>query len=51
MDENDLDAGINMAVLEIRMQKLDQARRRLLRLRHIYQDNTLIQGLLQQIGR
>ena len=50
-DEDDLEAGINMAVLEIRTQKVDQARSRLKRLRHIYHDNTVIPALLKKIGK
>ena len=49
-DENDLEAGINMAVIEIKTQRLDQAKKRLERLRDIYQENTSIPNLLQKIG-
>ena len=49
-DENDLEAGINMAVIEIKTHRLDQAKKRLERLRDIYQENTLIPDLLQKIG-
>jgi hypothetical protein len=45
-NENDFEAGVNMAVLEIRTHQLDQARSRLQRLRQVYQDNTLIPALL-----
>ena len=50
-NENDLEAGINMAVLEIKMNRLDQAGKRLERLRALYQDNALILSLLQKIGK
>lgn len=50
-DENDLEAGINMAVLEIKTNRLDQAQERLERLRRIYADNTQIPSLLKKIKK
>jgi hypothetical protein len=50
-NENDLEAGINMAVIEIKTHRLDQAGKRLERLRDIYQDNVSILSLLQKIGK
>ena len=48
-DENDLDAGINMAILEIKTDRLTEARKRLARLREIYPENTLIYELIQKL--
>ncbi len=50
-DENDLEAGINMAVLEIRTNRLGQAQTRLENLRRIYADNTQIPSLLRKIKK
>ena len=50
-DENDLEAGINMAVLEIRTNRLGQAQARLEKLRRIYADNIQILSLLRKIKR
>jgi len=50
-DENDLESGINMAVLEIKTNRLDQAQKRLERLRRIYADNTQIPSLLKKIRK
>ncbi len=48
-DENDLEAGINMAVLDIKTNRLEQAQERLERLRRVYSDNTQIPSLLKKI--
>ena len=48
---NDLEAGINMAVVEIKTNRLDQARTRLERLRHSHAGNRQIASLLKKIGR
>jgi hypothetical protein len=50
-NENDLEAGINMAILELKTHRRQQARKRLKKLRHIYQDNTVIQDLLDDIEK
>ncbi len=50
-DENDLESGINMAVLEIKTNRLDQAQERLERLRRIYADNTQIPSILKKIRK
>jgi Flp pilus assembly protein TadD len=50
-NENDLEAGINMAILELKTHRLQQARKRLEKLRHVYQDNTQIQDLLDKTGK
>jgi hypothetical protein len=47
--ENDLEAGINMAILEIRTDRLAEARKRLARLREIHPENTLIPVLIQKL--
>lgn len=48
-DENDLEAGINMAVLEIMANKREAATRRLQRLNDVYPGNFDIQRLLEKI--
>ncbi|MDY6878695.1 MAG: tetratricopeptide repeat protein [Thermodesulfobacteriota bacterium] len=48
---DDLEAGINMAIVEIKTNRLDQARTRLQRLRYANGDNTHIASLLKKIGR
>jgi len=50
-DGNDLESGINMAVLEIKTNRLDRAQERLERLRRIYADNTQIASLLTKIRK
>ena len=50
-NENDLEAGINMAVLDIKTNHLEAARKRLLALRSLHEDNTLIPALLEKISR
>ena len=51
MDENDLEVGINMAVLEIKTNQLDRAQKRLEKLRQRYADNTQIPSLLWKIRK
>ena len=48
--KNDLEAGINMAILEIKTGRVDQARKRLQKLRNIYKENTIIPDLLRKIS-
>jgi hypothetical protein len=48
--EDDLEAGINMAIIEIKTHRLDEARKRLAGLREIYQANTLIPELIRETG-
>ncbi|RLB35152.1 MAG: hypothetical protein DRH12_16850 [Deltaproteobacteria bacterium] len=47
---SDLEAGINMAIVEIKTGQVDRARKRLRSLREIYQDNTQIPELLRKIN-
>ncbi len=49
-DKEDLEAGINMAIIEIRTHRLPEARKRLAMLREIYQSNTLIPELIRETG-
>lgn len=49
-EKDDLEAGINMAIIEIRTHRLDEARKRLAGLREIYQANTLIPELIRETG-
>jgi hypothetical protein len=49
-DKEDLEAGINMAIIEIRTHRLPEARKRLAMLREIYQSNTLIPKLIRETG-
>ena len=48
-NKNDLEAGVNMAILEIKTGQLTKARNRLSRLRNIYPHNTLIPELIQKL--
>lgn len=50
-EKDDLEAGINMAIVEIKTHRLDEARKRLAGLREIYQANTLIPELIRETGR
>lgn len=50
-DENDLEAGINMAVLDIRTNHLEEARKRLRELRRLHGENTMIPAILEKINR
>ena len=45
----DLDAGINMAIVEINTNQLQAARNRLAKLRKIYPDNILIPEMIQKL--
>jgi hypothetical protein len=49
-EKDDLEAGINMAIVEIKTHRLDEARKRLTGLREIYQANTLIPELIRETG-
>ncbi len=49
-EKDDLEAGINMAIVEIKTHRLDEARKRLAGLREIYQANTLIPELIRETG-
>jgi predicted Zn-dependent protease len=49
-EEDDLEAGINMAIIELQTHRPEQARKRLARLREIYQANTLIPELIRETG-
>jgi len=44
---DDLEAGVNMAIIEIRANEITKAKKRLARLRDIYQENSLVRDLLQ----
>ena len=48
-NEVDLDAGINMAIVEINTNQLQAARNRLAKLRKIYPDNILIPKMIQKL--
>jgi hypothetical protein len=48
-NEEDLDAGINMAIVEINTNQLQAARKRLAKLRKIYPDNILIPEMIQKL--
>ncbi|MBW2602193.1 MAG: tetratricopeptide repeat protein, partial [Deltaproteobacteria bacterium] len=50
-EQNDLEAGINMAIVEIKTHRLDKARKRLAKLREIYPANTIIEDIIQKMGR
>jgi tetratricopeptide (TPR) repeat protein len=49
-EEDDLEAGINMAIIELQTRRPEEARKRLARLREIYQANTLIPELIRETG-
>jgi hypothetical protein len=49
-EEDDLEAGINMALIELKTHRPEEARKRLARLREIYQANTLIPELIRETG-
>lgn len=49
-EKDDLEAGINMAIVEIKTHRLDEARKRLVGLREIYQANSLIPELIRETG-
>jgi len=50
-DQDDLEAGINMAVIEIKTNRLDEAHKRLAALSEVYQANTTIPELIRKIGK
>lgn len=49
-DENDLEAGVNMAIAEIRLNRWQQAKQRLARLREVYPDNAKLAEVWQQLN-
>ncbi len=49
-DESDLEAGINLAVVEIKTSKFNKARIRLMKLQEIYPYNTQIPELIQKLS-
>jgi tetratricopeptide (TPR) repeat protein len=50
-NENDLETGINMAVLDIKTNRVEAARKRLRKLRRLHEENTMIPALLEKINR
>ena len=50
-NQDDLEAGINMAIVEINANKISAARSRLIHLKTIYDTDTVIPELLRQIER
>ncbi len=50
-NEEDVEAGINMAVLDIMTNRLEAARKRLRDLRRLHEENTMIPALLEKISR
>ena len=46
---DDMEAGVNMAILEVRQQDYKQAKTRLTRLKSIYPENTVISNLLNRL--
>jgi hypothetical protein len=48
--EDDLEAGINMAIIELQTHRGEEARERLARLRELYQANTVIPELIRETG-
>ncbi len=50
-NKNDIEAGINMAILEIKTDRIKEARKRLKRLNRLYPDNAMIQNLQKKILR
>ncbi len=48
-DKNDFEAGINMAIIQIRQQEFSQAKKRLIALRELYPSQTIIDELLDQL--
>jgi Flp pilus assembly protein TadD len=49
-DEDDLEAGVNMAIAEMRLNRWPQARHRLARLREIYPDNARLAEIWEQLN-
>jgi tetratricopeptide (TPR) repeat protein len=50
-DENDLEAGVNMAIAEMRLNRWQRAKRRLVRLREVYPDNAKLAEVWKQLKR
>lgn len=50
-NRDDFDAGINMAILELKTDRIDKGKKRLRKLREIYPDNELISDLLKKTDR
>jgi tetratricopeptide (TPR) repeat protein len=48
-NENDLEAGINMAIVEVKTSQIPEAIKRLAKLREIYPEDTLIPELIQKL--
>ena len=48
-DKTDFEANINMAIIEIREQKLAKARQRLIRLKELYPSQTMVDDLLDML--
>ena len=48
-DDTDLEAGINMAVVEIKTNRIQDAKKRLAKLREIYSDNIFIPELMRKL--
>jgi tetratricopeptide (TPR) repeat protein len=49
-DENDLEANVNMAIAEMRLNRRQQAKARLARLREVYPDNAKLAEVWQQLN-
>jgi len=50
-NENDLDAGINLAILDIKTNRVEAARKRLKAMRRLHEENTVIPGILEKISK
>ena len=48
-DENDLEANVNMAIAEMRLNRRQRAKQRLARLREVYPDNAKLAEVWQQL--
>ena len=49
-NEDDLDAGINLAILDIKTNHMEAARNRLRAMRRLHEDNTIIPAILEKIS-
>ena len=49
-NKNDLEAGINMAILDIKTKHMETARKRLRKMRRLHEENTMIPRLLEKIS-
>ncbi|MFZ0447944.1 MAG: tetratricopeptide repeat protein, partial [Desulfatiglandaceae bacterium] len=49
-DDNDIEAGVNMAILDIKTNHVQMARKRLLRMRRNNEDNALIPAIMEKIS-